>query len=99
MSPAQALLVALASCLAVHVGVLQADFQASDPGVRVDPPDGRRSAGGMLDGLTAGQKALFTPGLEAFTESDTIASGLGPRMNLDSCGGCHQAPTADRALR
>src|SRR5215467_7829163 len=93
MSRAQALLVALASCLAVHVGVLQADFQASDPGVRVDPPNGPRSAGGMLDGLTAGQKALFTAGLEAFTESDTIASGLGPRMNLDSCGGCHQAPT------
>jgi len=46
----------------------------------------------MLDGLTAGQKALYTAGLEDFAESDTIASGLGPRMNLDSCGGCHQAP-------
>ena len=93
MSRIQALLVALACCLAVHVGVLQADFQASDPGVRADPPNGPKSAGGMLDGLTAGQKALFAAGLGGFTESDTIASGLGPRMNLDGCSGCHQAPT------
>src|SRR5215831_9610273 len=92
MSRTQALLVALAWCLAVHVGVLQADFQASDPGVRPDLPNVPKSAGGMLDGLTAGQKALFIAGLEDFAESDTIASGLGPRMNLDSCGGCHQAP-------
>lgn len=92
MSRPQALLVALAWCLAVHVGVLQADFQANDPGVRSDPPNGPKSAGGMIDGLTASQKTLFTAGLEDFTEEDNIASGLGPRMNLDSCGGCHQAP-------
>src|SRR5215471_20914164 len=92
MSRTQALLVALAWCLAVHVGVLQADFQVTDPGVRPDLPNVPKSAGGMLDGLTAGQKALFIAGLEDFTGSDTIASGLGPRMNLDSCGGCHQAP-------
>src|SRR5215813_11917151 len=95
MSRAQALLVALAGCLAVHVGVLEADFQASDPGVRPDLPNVPKSAGGMLDGLTAGQKALFIAGLEDFTGSDTIASGLGPRMNLDSCGGCHQAPAVE----
>src|SRR5262250_1212868 len=92
MSRAQALLMAFAGCLAVHAGVLHAEFRASDPGVRADPLNGPRRAGGMLDGLTAGQKALYTAGLQDFAESDTIASGLGPRMNLDSCGGCHQAP-------
>jgi len=46
----------------------------------------------MIDGLTDSEKALFTAGLEDFNESDTVASGLGPRFNLDSCAGCHAAP-------
>ena len=92
MTRIQVLLGVLVCCLAVHVGVLQADFNASDPGPRPDPPNGPRSAGGMLSGLTPAEQALFAAGLEDFQEADNIASGLGPRMNLDSCQGCHLAP-------
>src|SRR6266536_3894421 len=92
MTRIQVLLVVLACCLAVHVGVLQADFNASDPGVRPDPQNGPKSAGGMISGLTPAEQALFAAGLEDFEAADNIASGLGPRMNLDSCQGCHVAP-------
>jgi hypothetical protein len=61
---------------------------AHDPGVRGGPS----GAGGALAGLTAGQQAVFDAGLDDFAEADTIASGLGPRFNLDSCGGCHSQP-------
>jgi len=88
MTRTQTLMAALVCGLALQVGVLQADFQATDPGVRPGPP----GAGGMIDGLTDSEKALFTAGLEDFNESDTVASGLGPRFNLDSCAGCHAAP-------
>jgi CxxC motif-containing protein (DUF1111 family) len=30
----------------------------------------------------------------AFTEVETVAQGLGPRFNLDSCAGCHAQPAA-----
>jgi CxxC motif-containing protein (DUF1111 family) len=46
----------------------------------------------MLPDLTRAEQALFAAGLEDFAEVDNIASGLGPRMNLDSCKGCHLAP-------
>ncbi|HYS93198.1 MAG TPA: di-heme oxidoredictase family protein [Candidatus Acidoferrales bacterium] len=92
MTRIQVLLVVLACCLAVHVGVLQADFNASDPGVRPDPQNGPKSAGGMISGLTPAEQALFAAGLEDFEAADNIASGLGPRMNLDSCQSCHVAP-------
>jgi len=88
MTRTQTLMAALVCGLALQVGVLQSDFQATDPGVRPGPP----GAGGMIDGLTDSEKALFTAGLEDFNESDTVASGLGPRFNLDSCAGCHAAP-------
>ena len=91
MKRAQAFALVLACCLAVHVGVLQADFQASDPGVRQDPPN-VKSVGDPLTGLSPGEQALFAAGLEDFQEADTIGSGLGPRMNLDSCAGCHLQP-------
>ena len=92
MTRVQVLVVALACWLAVHVGVLQADFKASDPGVRPDPQNGPKSAGGMISGLVPAEQALFAAGLEDFEAADNIASGLGPRMNLDSCQGCHAAP-------
>src|SRR5215831_2023602 len=62
--------------------------QANDPGVRA----GAAGAGGMLPGLTAGQQAFFTAGQTAFNTPEDVPDGLGPRMNLDSCGGCHAAP-------
>jgi CxxC motif-containing protein (DUF1111 family) len=64
------------------------DFAARDPGVRGGGPD----AGGPLPGLTANQIAFFNQGKEDFNEIEDVPDGLGPTMNLDSCGGCHAQP-------
>jgi CxxC motif-containing protein (DUF1111 family) len=63
-------------------------FTAVDPGVRsgVATPN-------PLPNLTAGQLALFNASMTEFTDSEDVAAGLGPRMNLDSCVGCHTQPT------
>jgi len=58
-----------------------------DPGPRPGA-----DAGGMLSNLSQEQQDLFDLGLEAFTESEGIQDGFGPRFNLDGCGGCHQQP-------
>ena len=64
---------------------------ARDPGPRSgtagvgDPPR-------HLDGLTPGQTALFNSGAAKFAQPDVVKDGLGPTMNLDSCGGCHAQP-------
>src|SRR5207244_1844925 len=34
----------------------------------------------------------FFAGQEEFEEAEDIAEGMGPRMNLDSCGSCHLQP-------
>jgi CxxC motif-containing protein (DUF1111 family) len=62
--------------------------RAQDPGVRLGPP----GAGGAVGGLTTGQAEYFAAGQTEFTEAETVAEGLGPRMNLDSCAGCHSQP-------
>ena len=59
-----------------------------DPGVRGGP----KGAGGPLPGLSANETAFFELGKEEFEEEETVEDGLGPRMNLDSCGGCHKQP-------
>src|SRR5205823_8664729 len=59
-----------------------------DPGVRAGGP----GAGGPLAGLSDRQLDFFTTGLEDFSEVEGVADGLGPRMNLDSCAGCHAQP-------
>ena len=61
---------------------------ARDPGVRGGPA----GAGGPINGLTARQFEFFTEGKADFEEVDVVADGLGPRMNLDSCAGCHAQP-------
>ena len=63
-------------------------FNASDPGVRGGAP----GAGTPLTGLSATQNAFFTAGQADFAEEEGVADGLGPTMNLDSCGGCHIQP-------
>ena len=60
---------------------------AVDPGVRSGA-----SAGDPFPNLTASQLALFNAGRDAFLEVEDVAEGLGPRMNLDSCAGCHIQP-------
>jgi len=59
-----------------------------DPGVR----GGEAGAGGPIPGLSKWESAYFALGLEDFNEVENVADGLGPRMNLDGCGGCHAQP-------
>jgi len=61
---------------------------AHDPGVRGGAP----GAGGPIPGLTKSQEAFFDQGLDDFAEAEGIGDGLGPRFNLDGCGGCHSHP-------
>jgi CxxC motif-containing protein (DUF1111 family) len=63
-------------------------FNASDPGVR----GGAAGAGGQLPGLSPNQAAFFASGAADFASAEEVDEGLGPRMNLDSCGGCHIQP-------
>jgi len=63
-------------------------MRASDPGVR----GGAAGGGGQLAGLTSNQAAFFASGLADFNSAEDVPDGLGPRMNLDSCGGCHLQP-------
>jgi CxxC motif-containing protein (DUF1111 family) len=66
----------------------QSVTKARDPGVRA----GAAGAGGAIAGLTANQQAFFKVGRDDFAEVEEVEDGLGPRMNLDSCGGCHAQP-------
>jgi hypothetical protein len=65
-------------------------FKATDPGVR----GGAAGAGGPIQGLSFTQRAFFAAGKQAFESEEDVAQGLGPRMNLDSCVGCHAYPAA-----
>src|SRR5262249_23029130 len=68
---------------------------AASPYLQAEQDPGRRpgaDAGGSLPGLSKEQKDLFDLGLEEFTGKEGIRDGLGPRFNLDSCGGCHAQP-------
>jgi CxxC motif-containing protein (DUF1111 family) len=62
--------------------------RAEDPGVRA----GAAGAGDPLPGMTAQQYEYFNAGKTDFAAAETVADGLGPRMNLDNCGGCHAQP-------
>ena len=67
--------------------------QVVDPGVR----GGAAGAGQPLASVSANPAdlAFFNAGLGQFNESQTVTGdnvGLGPRFNLDSCGGCHAQP-------
>ena len=61
---------------------------ARDPGVR----GGAAGAGAPIAGLTKTELAFFRAGKDDFAEEEEVADGLGPTMNLGSCGGCHLHP-------
>jgi CxxC motif-containing protein (DUF1111 family) len=63
---------------------------ATDPGPRTGPA----GAGGPLPGLSAAQIAFFNNAQLVFLKVDGVPApgGLGPRFNLNSCGGCHAQP-------
>ena len=65
-------------------------FAQSDPG----PRSGASGAGAPIAGLTPGELDFFTNhGVPQFSQVEGVADGLGPRFNLDSCGGCHIQPS------
>ncbi len=72
-----------------QAGVPEAPYVgALDPGVRA----GAAGAGAPLAGLTQNELAFFQAALDEFQDEDDAEEGLGPTMNLDSCGGCHSQP-------
>ena len=82
--------------LSASVAVMWAQVVAGDPGVRGGPS----AAGAPLRGLTVQERSYFDAGLEEFADADSVRGtisgepgrGLGPRFNLNSCGGCHAQP-------
>src|SRR5437773_7956010 len=83
--PRKKLTVALGAALLLPLGALAAP---TDPGVR----GGAAGAGATFANLTAGETAAFNAGADQFAEVEGVPQGLGPRFNLDSCGGCHIQP-------
>lgn len=61
-----------------------------DPGTR----NGPALSGQPLRGLAPAEIQAFLQGRDAFNEIDDVRDGLGPRFNLDSCGGCHARPAS-----
>jgi len=61
---------------------------AKDPG----PRGGSLDAGGPLPNLSEPEKEYFYAAQDEFTTEEGVEEGLGPRMNLDSCSGCHLFP-------
>jgi CxxC motif-containing protein (DUF1111 family) len=76
------------SLIALAIGASITAHAQVDPGVR----PGAAGAGNPIAGLTANELAFFDAGLEDFEEAEGVGDGLGPRFNLDSCGGCHIQP-------
>ena len=62
--------------------------RAVDPGVR----GGAAGAGEPIAGLSMSEGDFFEAGKDEFVEAEEVDEGLGPRMNLDSCTGCHSQP-------
>jgi CxxC motif-containing protein (DUF1111 family) len=87
---------ALPLLLLVFFGA-QAIPAQTDPG----PRSGSSTAAQPLPGLTSDEVSYFNEGLDRFGEIDSVSgtepgadgSGLGPRFNLNSCGGCHTHPS------
>ena len=91
LSGTKVVLVAVCLSLPPLARVSSADGrgQARDPG----PRSALSGAGDPLPGLTASQLAAFQAGQAEFQRAEGLGDGLGPRFNLDSCGGCHAQPT------
>jgi CxxC motif-containing protein (DUF1111 family) len=76
------------------IWVLHIQIASTASGVAVDPGvrGGAAGAGAPFAGLSPSQLAYFNVGKDDFEEVEEVSDGLGPRMNLDSCGGCHSQP-------
>ncbi len=91
--PLAAIITAMSAVLVCEIVMASqtptASTVARDPGVRAGAP----GAGAPLDGLTAQQLEYFNAGKADFEEAEEVDEGMGPRMNLDSCSGCHAQPS------
>jgi CxxC motif-containing protein (DUF1111 family) len=77
------------ACSFSHVAnPVDSSLAARDPGVRGGAP----GAGTPIAGLTKSELEFFNAGKNDFAEEEEVAEGLGPTMNLGSCGGCHLQP-------
>lgn len=65
-----------------------AAYAQTDPGVQ----GGAARAGLPFANLTDNERDYFDDGLADFIEAEGVGDGLGPRFNLDNCGGCHSQP-------
>ena len=82
-------LTAAALCLfTLEVKISSQSVVARDPGVRSGAP----GAGDPLPGLSPHELEYFNAGKADFEEAEDADEGIGPRMNLDSCAGCHSQP-------
>ena len=86
-------------CLALLTPFSERKLMAQqDPG----PRTGTAAAGSYYPTLNANEQAMFTQGLQAFMEVDSVkggmpgeaGSGLGPGFNGNSCAQCHAQPSA-----
>ena len=65
---------------------------AKDPGPRDGVVDPTKAV--PIDGLLDYEKQAFNNAQTEFVTAESVDEGLGPRMNLDSCVGCHSQPLA-----
>ena len=79
---------ASAALLLFAVPVTSTDPAPRDTGVRRGDP----GAGDPLAGLSTNELRFFNAGRADFNEAEGVGDGLGPRFNLDGCGGCHAQP-------
>src|SRR5713226_5894523 len=82
------------SIFAAALLVAGAAFAQTDPGVRSTTGVNAGQPFASVSG-NANDLAFFNNGLSQFNEHQTVTGnnpGLGPRFNLDGCGGCHSQP-------
>ena len=83
-------------CLSVVMFFPRKSQAQTDPG----PRSGAAAAGGFYSALGPGEQAMFTQGMQAFMEVDSVSggvngeagTGLGPGFNGNSCAQCHAQP-------
>ena len=85
----------LVCCGAMFLSLATMGRAQKDPGVRGGPA----GAGNPVAGLGNRESSAFSLGSDAFQDVASVTgsisgteAGLGPRFNLDSCGGCHIQP-------
>jgi CxxC motif-containing protein (DUF1111 family) len=85
-APTKAVMYVATSCLAVTVVVHSQDQRQRPQGPAEAPAGFDNQTNGMI------AQPAFETARQIFEERDTIAEGLGPMYNAQSCAECHQNP-------